>query len=472
VKRAAHESNEHRAYDQALFWMIERARADALERSQELAMAVVALKYLVERRLSAGMTGAIPVVALRPWPDMRTQQNARHDLLMLAREIDRSFDDAAEVFGGVLLRDIDHLSAPTLRAWIEILSAMSLWNAQTEGAPFVEWLNAQLDEGPSGRPSPEYNTPGSIARLMVSLANVSPGDRVLDPFAGLGGLLVEAVRQSHRSRHNIQVYGQERISSAWAWTVLRLRLFECPNARLENSPALTAPAFRDEGKLPRFDVVLCDGPWGTTPHEVSSHSTVDAERFVYTQGGRVSTDAAVVQHVAASLTEGGRGILLRPHGFLFRSGLEQQVRRWLVESGLLRGVIGLPAKMLFQTSLQTSVLVLHRSSRAPADVVFIDASGIASTRRGRVELDAAAIGSIHAAIYGPAETPAASLSIGRRSAAEIAAQEYSLQPRRYVDEAIRGDRFSPDDSLATLASMETSYRSACDEIDIMMRRLR
>jgi len=63
-----------------------------------------------------------------------------------------------------------------------------------------------------------------------------------------------------------------------------------------------------------------------------------------------------------------------PHGVLFRGNKEADIRRKLVERGLIKGIIGLPANLFYGTGI-------------PACIIIIDKAG-ASTRHGVFMIDA------------------------------------------------------------------------------------
>jgi type I restriction enzyme M protein len=64
-----------------------------------------------------------------------------------------------------------------------------------------------------------------------------------------------------------------------------------------------------------------------------------------------------------------------PHGVLFRSSSEGQIRRKLIDENLLEAVIGLPANLFFGTGIPAAILIFNQQQKAHnKDVLFVDAS--------------------------------------------------------------------------------------------------
>src|ERR1700710_1564898 len=71
----------------------------------------------------------------------------------------------------------------------------------------------------------------------------------------------------------------------------------------------------------------------------------------------------------------GKGACILPHGVLFRGNAEAVIRAELVRSGILKGIIGLPANLFYGTGIPACILVLDKENAAARRGVFmIDAS--------------------------------------------------------------------------------------------------
>ena len=71
----------------------------------------------------------------------------------------------------------------------------------------------------------------------------------------------------------------------------------------------------------------------------------------------------------------GKGACILPHGVLFRGNAEATIRRQLVRSGYLKGIIGLPANLFYGTGIPACIVVLDKENASARTGVFmIDAA--------------------------------------------------------------------------------------------------
>jgi type I restriction enzyme M protein len=71
----------------------------------------------------------------------------------------------------------------------------------------------------------------------------------------------------------------------------------------------------------------------------------------------------------------GKGACILPHGVLFRGNAEGVIRKQLIRSGILKGIIGLPANLFYGTGIPACILVLDKENASARKGIFmIDAS--------------------------------------------------------------------------------------------------
>ncbi|HCZ14873.1 MAG TPA: type I restriction endonuclease subunit M, partial [Candidatus Accumulibacter sp.] len=86
-------------------------------------------------------------------------------------------------------------------------------------------------------------------------------------------------------------------------------------------------------------------------------------------------DYAYLLHIIRSMKAGGKAACILPHGVLFRGNAEAAIRAQLVRSGILKGIIGLPANLFYGTGIPACILVLDKENATARKGVFmIDAS--------------------------------------------------------------------------------------------------
>ena len=71
----------------------------------------------------------------------------------------------------------------------------------------------------------------------------------------------------------------------------------------------------------------------------------------------------------------GKGAIILPHGVLFRGNKEADIRRNLIERGLIKGIIGLPANLFYGTGIPACILVIDKeNAHVRTGIFMIDAS--------------------------------------------------------------------------------------------------
>lgn len=86
-------------------------------------------------------------------------------------------------------------------------------------------------------------------------------------------------------------------------------------------------------------------------------------------------DYAYLLHILRSLKPNGQGACILPHGVLFRGNAEGGIRRTLIQRGVIKGIIGLPANLFYGTGIPACIVVLDKAGAASRKGIFMmDAS--------------------------------------------------------------------------------------------------
>jgi type I restriction enzyme M protein len=231
----------------------------------------------------------------------------------------------------------------------------------------------------AGKKAGEFYTPPEVSLLLARLLDPKPGERICDPAAGSGSLLLKCanhVRDTYKSDDH-SLFGQEAISSTWALCMMNMFLHNENSPRIEWGDTLLEPKLIENDKLMRFEVVTANPPfsldkWG------ADKSGEEAKRFNRWHRGvppKSKGDYAFISHMIETTTQGtGRVGVVVPHGVLFRGGAEGKIRAAFIEENLLDAVIGLPPNLFFGTGIPAAILVFRRDREERTDVLFIDAS--------------------------------------------------------------------------------------------------
>ena len=79
-------------------------------------------------------------------------------------------------------------------------------------------------------------------------------------------------------------------------------------------------------------------------------------------------------HMLWHLSEQGTAAIVEFPGVLYRGGDEKRIRQYLIKNNYVDTVIQLPANLFFGVGIATCIIVLKKSAKTDACVLFIDAS--------------------------------------------------------------------------------------------------
>lgn len=285
----------------------------------------------------------------------------------------------------------------------------------------------------AGKKGGEFYTPNEVVRLLVNILEPGEDAEIYDPTVGSGGMLIECknyVESRYGSARNLSLYGQEKNGTTWGLCKMNMIFHHIFDSKILNGDTLINPLHVENGELKPFDIVIANPPFS---QNYAKDGMKFKERFNFWMPTKSKADFMFVQHMVAVLKNSGRMAVVMPHGVLFRGGDERDFRKWLIGKGYLEAVIGLPPALFYGTGIPASVLVINKKdAHLREGVLFINADR--EYREGKVQNKLRAE-DIEKITY----TYRHGLTIAHYSRlvlkAELEAEEYNLNIRRYVDNA-------------------------------------
>lgn len=286
----------------------------------------------------------------------------------------------------------------------------------------------------SGKSKGQFYTPAEVSRIMAQVIGIdragSPSQTIYDPTCGSGSLLIKAADQAPRG---VTIYGQEMDNATAALARMNMILHDNPTAEIWQDNTLSSPYWKNpNGSLKTFDYVVANPPFSTKAWS----SGFDPEHDLY---GRFELgippqrngDYAFLLHVLASLKSTGKGVVVMPHGVLFRGNAEGDIRRAIVQRGYIKGIIGLPANLFYGTGIPACLVVLDKEHAATRTGIFmVDASQGFMKDGPKNRLRHQDIRKIVDVFNGQLELPRYSRMV---PLTEIQANDYNLNLPRYID---------------------------------------
>ena len=271
---------------------------------------------------------------------------------------------------------------------------------------------------------------------VIGIGPDTPQDQTIyDPTCGSGSLLLRAADEAP---NGITVNGQEKDNATYALAWMNMILHGNETAELWRGNTLTDPYFKDtDTQLKTFDFAVANPPFS----DKAWMNGLDPENDLY---GRFegygippakNGDYAFLLHFIASLKSTGKGAIILPHGVLFRSNREEDIRRNLIRHGFIKGIIGLPANLFYGTGIPACILVIDKeNARVRKGVFMIDASKGFLKDGNKNRLRAQDIHKIVSVFNEQTELPRYARMVPTSKIADPAnANDYNLNIPRYIN---------------------------------------
>lgn len=259
-----------------------------------------------------------------------------------------------------------------------------------EGLDFGEFQDNQIDlfgdayeflisnyAANAGKSGGEFFTPQCVSKLIAKLAMYGQPtiNKIYDPAAGSGSLLLQAKKQFDEHVIEDGFFGQE--INHTTYNLARMNMFlhnvnyDKFNIALGNT--LTDPQFKSDKP---FDAIVSNPPYSINWIGNDDLTLINDERFAPAGvlAPKSKADFAFILHSLSYLSSRGRAAIVCFPGIFYRGGAEQKIRKYLVDSNFVETVISLAPNLFYGTSIAVNIMVLSKN-KADTKIQFIDASG-------------------------------------------------------------------------------------------------
>ncbi|WP_094585116.1 class I SAM-dependent DNA methyltransferase [Synechococcus sp. BO 8801] len=310
----------------------------------------------------------------------------------------------------------------------------------------------------SGKSKGQFYTPAEVSRIKAQVLEIdkeatSADTTVCDPTCGSGSLLLKVAAQA---RTPVTLYGQEKDAATSGLARMNMILHGNPTATIWQGNTIADPKLTEGDHLKQFDFVVANPPFSDKRWSTGLDAAKD--RYGRFEGFGIPPakqgDYAYLLHIVRTLKSTGRGSCILPHGVLFRGNAEAEIRKNLIQRGLIKGIIGLPANLFYGTGIPACIVVIDKRDAGSREGIFlVDASKGFIKDGPKNRLRERDIHKIVDVFTRQLEIPGYSRFVRNE---EIAGHDYNLNLPRYIDSSEAED----------LQDIEAHLRGGIPERDI------
>jgi len=277
-----------------------------------------------------------------------------------------------------------NLDPTSLGELIDLVGNIALGTAKARSADILghvfEYFLGEfaLAEGKKGG---QFYTPRSVVELLVEMLEPSSG-RVFDPCCGSGGMFVQSEKfvADHRGKVNdISIYGQESNQTTWrlAKMNLAIRGIDSSQVKWNNEGSFLNDAHKDL----KADFIIANPPFNVSDWGGDLMRTDG--RWQYGTPPTGNANFAWLQHFIFHLAPNGQaGVVLAKGALTSKTSGEGEIRKALVENGLIDCIVNLPAKLFLNTQIPAALWFMSRNRKngkfrdRSKEILFIDARNL------------------------------------------------------------------------------------------------
>lgn len=316
------------------------------------------------------------------WKDVRAvSENVGVAIVEAFRKVEKANADKLQgIFGDGAWTNKNRLPDRLLKDLLEHFSTKTLSIAncpEDELGRGYEYLIKKFADD-SGHTAQEFYTNRTVVHLMTEMLKPASGESIYDPTCGSAGMLISAIaylKSQNKEWRNVAVYGQEINTLTSAIGKMNLFLHGVKDFHIVNGDTLAAPAFIENGRLQRFDLILANPPYSISQWNRGAFENDKYGRNFLGVPPQGRADYAFLQHIIASLKpDTGRCAILFPHGVLFRKE-ESAMREKLVQMDYVECVIGIGKNLFYNSPMEACIMICrtNKPHQRKGRILFINA---------------------------------------------------------------------------------------------------
>ena len=239
----------------------------------------------------------------------------------------------------------------------------------------------------AGKSGGEFYTPQEVSELLARITTLGKTsvNRVYDPAAGSGSLLLKFAKILGKDNVRQGFYGQE--VNLTTYNLARINMFlhdiNFEKFNIAHGDTLIDPQHWDEQP---FDAIVSNPPYSLNWKGDSDPLLINDPRFspAGVLAPKSNADWAFNMHILNWLSTSGTAAIVCFPGIFYRSHAEQKIRKYFVDNNYIDTIISLPQGLFFGASIAVYIMVLKKS-KSDNKVLFINADNEYVPTRDRMK---------------------------------------------------------------------------------------
>ena len=219
------------------------------------------------------------------------------------------------------------------------------------------------------------HTSNAVQKIIAELTKKWKFNTFIDMFVGRADLAINIIK----NHNQVKLIGNDINIDELFFAIINLYIQDGLEWELRCKNSITDYDIYSESK---YDLIVS---------EIPILQIVNLEEMQQLRGefefgmSKMYLDYYAIQRILIKLSPKGKAIVVVPNSTLFRVGLDQCVRKAIIQRDLVEAVITLPRKIYKNTMLQTNILILNKLKEKDRKnkIQFINASEMYCKENGR-----------------------------------------------------------------------------------------
>jgi len=328
-----------------------------------------------------------------------------------------------------------------------------------------------------GKGKGEFYTPKSIVNLIAEMIEPYKGI-IYDPACGSGGMFVQSVKfieAHHGNKKEVSIYGQEYTNTTYKLAKMNLAIRGI-SANLGEKAADTFGD--DQHKDLKADYIMANPPFNQKDWRAENELKDDPRWRGYDVPPKSNANYAWILNIVSKLSENGVAGFILANGALSGGGEEYKIRRKLIENNLVEAILILPQNMFYTTPISVSLWFLNKNKKEQTktvgnekrqlrnrekEILFMDLRQMGEPfEKKYIQFSKADIKKITGTFHQWKQREIVNIPEYCYSATqeEIAAQDFSLVPSKYIQFVNRDENIDFDEKMKELCREFTELLKA------------